>query len=497
MDDVDGSAELRALRALVENSTDMLARHAPDGTYLQVSPSFRALLGYEPDELVGRTACSLVHPDDRHLVTRSRDAVVHAAGISTAEFRVRHHDGHWVWVETTSHTQRDPHTGAIVGIFTSARDITTRRQAEVRLRDSEERFRLAMANAPIGMALIGLDGSWLEVNDRVCQIVGRSREELRGLTFQDLTHPEDLDADLTQMQQLFVGEIDHYTMEKRYLHAAGHLVWVLLSAAFVRDAAGTPLYGIAQIQDITDRKHREAELRRANTQLAASNAELERFAAVASHDLRSPLAMVRSLLDLTLTHEGDQLPHDSAAWLERARVQTDRSLETIDALLVLARASHEPLTTTDVEVAAVIDDVVAVLGPTLDDAGTQLSVEPLPTVAADRTQLRLVFQNLLSNAVRFRHPDRPLAITVSATDRGDAWELTVADNGVGFDPEDAEVIFEPFGRTHEGAKLDGAGIGLATCRRIVERHGGRIRAAPLDPGARISFTLPKVGHHPA
>lgn len=497
MSERDGLDEQTALRLLVANSTDMLSRHAADGTYLWASPASLELLGYDPDELVGRSAYELFHPEDLAATTASHNAVLEVPDLSTVEYRIRHKRGHWLWFETTSHAVRDPATGAVIEIQASSRDISLRRQAEARLRVSEQQFRLAMANAPIGMALVGLDGSWLEVNERLCQLVGRTRDELRRLRFQDLTHPDDLDSDLALMRQLFVGEIDHYTMEKRYVHADGHTVWALLSAAFVRDDDGVPRYGIAQVQDITERKRQEDDLRRANTQLAASNAELERFASVASHDLRSPLATVRSWLDLVLERYGGELPGDAIDWLQRAHHNTDRLLETVDALLQLARVSNQPLSTTTVDANAVVAEVLEDLAPQLEAAGATLHVAELPTVQADRAQLRLVVQNLIANAIAFRDPDQGLVITIVAVDHPAIWEVQVQDNGIGFDPDDAEVIFQPFRGTTSGPQAKGAGIGLATCRRIIERHGGEIHAEPLDAGARITFTLLKDGQRHA
>lgn len=478
------------LRLLVRNSTDMLSRHAPDGTYLSVSPASRELLGYDPEDLLGRSAYDLFHPEDLETIASSHDDVIDAPQLSTVEYRIRHKRGHWVWFETTSHTVRDPESGEVLEIHTSSRDISERKQADARLNESEQRFRLAMANAPIGMALVGLDGAWLAVNDRLCQLVGRTEDELRRSTFQDITHPDDLDTDLAQMQQLFAGEIDHYTMEKRYLHADGHVVFSLLSASFVRGADGAPIYGIAQIQDISERRRREDQLRRANERLAASNAELERFAAVVSHDLRSPLATVRSFLDLVVAQHGDDLPGEAATFIERARHNADRLLDTVDALLELARIGHEPLATAPVDLAEVVGEVIDAIGPQLDDADAQVDLEPLPTVAADRAQLRLVFQNLLTNAVRFRDPQRRLTISISATEHDGRCEVHVEDNGVGFDAGDADTVFEPFARPTSRDERSGTGLGLATCRRIIERHGGSIRADAREAGARITFTLP-------
>jgi PAS domain S-box-containing protein len=358
------------------------------------------------------------------------------------------------------------------------------------LRESEQRFRLAMAHAPIGMALVGLDGSFLEVNARLCEIVGRPEEVLRTLTFQDITHPDDLDADLNLMQQLLAGEISWYSMEKRYLHADGHQVWILLSGSLVRDDHGAPVHFIAQIQDITGRKTSEAELQRLNRELERSNAELQRFAAVASHDLASPLGTVRGLLDLLLRTHDDALDEAGRDLIARARRQTVRLSATVTALLELAELGTTPLAPTAVALDRVVADILEDLAPELDDGDAEVQVLPLPRVRADERQLRLLLQNLLSNALRYRDPSRPPTVRISAERSGDRWQVSVEDDGRGIDPDERERIFEPFVRGSRAGQLAGTGLGLATCRRIVERHGGTIVAEPLAPGARFTFDLP-------
>lgn len=204
----------------------------------------------------------------------------------TIVYRIRHRDGHYIWFETTSHAVRDPRDGEIVEIQTSSRDVTRRVEAETRLRRSEQQFRLAMEHAPIGMALVGLDGSFLEVNDQLAHVVGRTAAELRTLRFQDITHPDDLDADLAYVQQLLDGEIDRYSMAKRYIRADGSIIWVLLSGSLVRDVDGSPDHFVAQIQDISQQILQEEGLR-------AANEALERLV---NEDLLTGLATRRAVL---------------------------------------------------------------------------------------------------------------------------------------------------------------------------------------------------------
>lgn len=472
-------------RQLVENSTDMLSRHAPDGTYLYASPACRDLLGYAPDELVGRSAYDLFHPEDLARIGESHRAVLDGPALSTVAYRIRHADGHYVWFETTSHTIRDLDTGAVVEIQTSSRDITARVRAQALLRESEHRFRLAMENAPIGMALVGLDGAFLSVNDSLCELLGRSAETLRSLTFQDITHPEDLDLDLRFAEQLLAGDINHYRMEKRYLLPDGGVVWALLGGSLVRDEESRPLYFIAQIVDISERKQAELELSRLN-------AELERFAAVAAHDLRSPLATVRGFLELLLARKGDGLDEEGRRMVDVAARVAAQMAESVEGLLSLARVGADELSWEVVHLEDVVAEAADMVATELADAGADLRVSPLPEVEGDRTQLRLLFQNLLANAIKFRAVDRPLVIEVSAELSGSSTSVTIRDNGRGFDPADRDAIFDPFARTREGHNVGAVGLGLATCRRIVERHGGTIEAYAEEPGARFVFTVPVV-----
>jgi PAS domain S-box-containing protein len=482
--------ELARLRALVEHSTDMVARHAPDGTYRYASPACRELLGYEPHELLGRSAYELIHPADISAVRERHARVLADSRLAEVAYRIRRADGTYAWFETTGHAVRDPDSDEIIEIQTSSRDVSRRRATEAQLRESEERFRLAMTNAPIGMALVGLDGSWIEVNDRVCEILERPREELLGLTFQDITHPEDLDTDLGYAQQLLTGEIAHYEMDKRYLRPSGEIVWAQLSGSLVRADDGEPLYYIAQIVDISIRKGALSELEVTSRSLERSNAELQHYAAVAAHDLRSPMATLSGFLELLAHRYEDRLDAQGVQILQVARRVTMQLAETVEGLLQLAQVGQDELTHEVVDTGEILGEVIESIGPTLATSDADLRIGVLPKVRGDRAQLRLLFQNLLLNAVKFRDPARRLVVAIDA-DQTPPWlRFTVTDTGRGVAPADREVIFEPFGRNQEGYKVGGTGIGLATCKRIVEHHGGSIGVDAAEPGACFWFTLP-------
>jgi diguanylate cyclase (GGDEF)-like protein/PAS domain S-box-containing protein len=246
-------------RLLAENGSDLIARHDGAGICRYASPAAWALLGFAPDEIVGRPARDFIHPEDVERVQTSAGAVTASATRRTITFRARHRDGRWIWVESVAR-QLVGDDGELVEIQSATRDISDRLALRAAEHAAQERFRVSFDQAPIGMALIGLDGRWIRVNRAVCEITGWPAEQLLTKTFQDITHPDDLDADLAQLERLLAGEITGYEMEKRYFTRRGEQIWVLLSVALVRDDADVPQYFISQLQDISERKRMEDSL---------------------------------------------------------------------------------------------------------------------------------------------------------------------------------------------------------------------------------------------
>ena len=254
----------RWLRSVVENSSENVTIVDPDGTLRYASPAFGRMLGYAPKEVVGKmNVLDYVHPDDLPHVLEETEKALSEGGVATnrTEYRFRHKDGSWRWVESAgTYLLDDPH---VKGVVVQTRDITERKRTEEALREAEERFRRSFDDAAIGMALVGTDGRFLRTNRSLCNMLGYREVELLGKTFQDITHPDDLDADLDQVRRTLLGEIRTYQMEKRYFHKEGHVVWALLSVSMVHDEEGEPLYFVSQIQDISERKRAEQKIRAA------------------------------------------------------------------------------------------------------------------------------------------------------------------------------------------------------------------------------------------
>jgi len=246
-------------RALVQNASDIVLILEADGTIRYESPAAERILGYEPEERVGTHAFDHLHSDDLEPVRGSfAELLEKPGGRLSIEYRVNDKQGSWRHFEAIgANLLHDP---SIQGIVINSRDVTERKRAEEELRESEERFRATFDQAAVGVAQVAPGGRWLRVNQRLCEIVGYPEEEILRLTFQDITHPDDLDADLEHLRRLLDGEIWTYSTEKRYLRKDGSIVWINLAVSLVRNSSGEPDYFVSVIEDISERVRAEEAL---------------------------------------------------------------------------------------------------------------------------------------------------------------------------------------------------------------------------------------------
>ncbi|MCJ8282864.1 MAG: PAS domain S-box protein [Rivularia sp. ALOHA_DT_140] len=385
----------------------------------------------------------------------------------------------------------------IEAVSTNNNHMVELKQVEEPLLDNQELFRLAFNDAAIGMALVAIDGRWLKVNRALCEIVGYSETDLLKTTFQEITHPDDLETDLGYVAQMLAGEIRTYQMEKRYFHSSGHIVWILLNVSLVRDKKEQPLYFISQIQDITPRKQAESRLKSLLAELERSNRDLEDFASVISHDLISPLHKIQILSEYLQEDYSHVLDDQGTDYLKRIVQVRNRMQSLVSDLLSFSLVTTQGQAFTKVDLNQVIQGVISDLQA---DGFTDLALEvgELPIISADSGQMYQLFQNLLSNSFKYRKPEIQLLIKIYQTPTSQnqtsdsKYEIVVEDNGIGFDEAYLEQIFQPCQRLHNTSNYEGTGLGLAICRRIVERHGGSISArSQLGKGAKFIICLPR------
>ena len=362
--------------------------------------------------------------------------------------------------------------------------VTSLRKKDEELRRSETLFRTSYENAPIGKALVSIEGKWLRVNQSLCDMLGYRAEELLATDFQSLTHPDDLVLDLAHVNQLLAGSIRKYELEKRYIHKQGHLVWALLSVCLVRDEKDAPSFFVSQIQDRTRRK----ELERAK----------EAYIAMVTHELRTPVTAIRGALRLIASGATGEMSEKTESLTALALRNAERLHRVVGDILDLEKIESGEL---QYEYAAVnLVDLVARAVEEMQPYADQYNVEirtsfavPEATVVADADRINQVLLNLLSNAIKYS-PEHD-AVDVLLSVDGDTARVAVQDHGLGIPEGLRGLVFERFSlanasRSH---RKGGSGLGLSISKAIVEHHRGHIHFDTVENrGTTFSFDLPLV-----
>ena len=486
-------------RSLIEASLDPLVTIGPDGAITDVNTATERATGYGRAELLGTEFSSYFTEPD--LARAGYEQVFRDGNVRDYALEVRHRDGHTTSVLYNASVYRDP-SGRVLGVFAAARDVTQIKRTEAALRDSEARYRTIFEYASVGIAHVALAGDLVELNPRFCQIIGYTADELRALRFQDITHPDDLDADLANVQRILSGEIDIYTMEKRYVRKGGGIVWAELTVSVVRDLDGNPLLFVGVVRDITAQRRAEAEIRTLNAELEArveqrtadlerANKNLEAFTYSVSHDLRAPLRALSGFSEALLEEYSDLLDETGRGYAGRIQAASERMAALIDDLLRLSRVSRAEMNLGPVDLSAEVAVIADELQSREPGRRVRFTIQDGIRVTADRALIRNVVQNLVENAWKFTGRRDDATIEFATTNVDDARVCCyVRDNGAGFDPAYADKLFQPFQRLHTVSEFPGIGIGLASVQRIIERHGGRTWAqGAIDSGATFYFTL--------
>ncbi|QQX60976.1 PAS domain-containing sensor histidine kinase [Pseudomonas chlororaphis] len=482
----------RLYRLITENTTDLISRHTPDGTFLDASPASWTLLGYWPEELRGRLARSLFHSQDlAGLTQRTRDAL-EQDGYHTMTFRIRHRDGHYLWFETACRAIRETYTGAVVEVVAVSRDITSRVQAE----ENKRRLAEVVEANPDPVLFIQPGGAVTYLNPAARRTLGlEAGQPMPGLA--SILTPEVLHS----LQREGWHRAEHsgrWSIEARLQPPAGGAsVPVSLMLLAHRAASGERFYSLVA-HDQSERELREAQQRHHQDELAhtARLVTLGELASGIAHEINQPLAAVVNYANasqryLQALDTQPQAAQKVAQGLERIAEQATHAAEVIKRLRAFLRKGGRRVQALDL--AEVARETVRLCA--WEAQACQVTIElrladNLPPVYADRILLEQVLLNLLRNAIeanREVHPQQGSQIVLGAQASGEGGvEVSVSDQGPGVSAEQLAQLFTPF----YTSKANGLGLGLSMSRSIVEGFGGDLQAQPQSRGLKMCCHLP-------
>jgi PAS domain S-box-containing protein len=472
------------LSAIVDSSDDAIISKDLDGVITSWNKSAQRLFGYTAEEAIGQTVASLLIPEDRQeeepdILARLR----RGERVDHFETVRRRKDGSLLDVSLTISPVKNLE-GAIIGASKIARDITESKRIRAKLMESEARFRQLADSMPQMVWTARPNGSIDYFNERRYEFTGFGRAAYGDASWKRILHPEDLQRTRdTWYAAVCSGE--PYNVECRFRdRRENRWRWFIGRALPVRDAAGKVVRWFGTSTDIDDQKGVEDQLRRANQ-------DLEQFAFSASHDLQEPLRSIKIYSEFLMKRHAHKLDREALKFMSFLRNGATRMETLVRDLLTYTQATKfdEPPKVTDANEA--LKTALANLSGAIMETGAHVTNGPLPLLPVNGTHLQQLFQNLIGNAIKYRSPERPPAVHVEAERQKDHWVFSVADNGMGIDPDYKESIFGLFKRLHSSNEYSGTGIGLAICRRIVDRYQGRIWVeSEPGRGSTFRFTLP-------
>jgi PAS domain S-box-containing protein len=508
MEDGLRTASLYA-RSLLEASLDPLVTISPDGKITDVNQATELVTGVPRGRLVG-TSFSEYFTAPRQ-AEEGYHKVLSDGLVRDYPLTIRHVSGRTTDVLYNATVYRNE-AGEVQGVFAAARDVTERKRLEEELRVASLYARSLIEASLDPLVTISPEGQITDVNEATERATGVPRGRLIGSDFSDYFTEPDL-ARAGYRKVLADGLVRDYPLTIRNL--AGHTTDVLYNAVVYCDEAGQVQGVFAAARDVTERKRAEAELARyrdhleelvrqrtselqtANThlqrttaELVRSNQELEQFAYVASHDLQEPLRAVTGYLGLIEQQLGDELDERGRHHVAGAVQGAARMHTLITDLLALSRVGSRGQAFESADLNTVLDQALHGLGVSIQETSARIVRDPLPTLRVDAGQIVQVFQNLIGNALKFCG-ERPPEIHISAQPKAGQWVFAVRDNGIGIEPQYFDRIFLVFQRLHTRQRYPGTGIGLAICKKIVERHDGTIWVeSKPDQGSTFCFTIP-------
>lgn len=497
----EAEASERRYRVLAETMPQIVWAAAPDGTIDYYNQRFYDYTGITPAQSLHDGGWAhVVHPDElARTLALWRDAL-RTGTTMEHEFRLqRGADGAYRWHLLRAVPIHDD-AGGIARWLGVCVDMDDRRRAGEEVRQSRDHLAAVFGSIHDGIMVLDPRGRIVTANEAAARAFGYASPEaaagrMLGEAGPDLDVLDETGApfpyEAFPSHRVLSGDADAEALVRISTTSSGEERWLLVRATPLHGEDGRIENAIVSFHDITERQQTE-ELRRVAENLTRSNTALQEFAYVASHDLQEPLRMIASYTQLLQRRYHGRLDVDADDFIRYAVDGATRMKQLIQDLLAYSRVETRGGSLQLVDCAALVAQVLHDLSVAIEEGGATVQVAPLPVLYGDPTQLRQVFQNLIGNAVKFRG-DAPPTVQVGCERRGAELVFSVADNGIGIDPQYAERIFVVFQRLHTREAYPGTGIGLALCKKIVERHGGRIwMESRAGQGATFFFALPAL-----
>jgi PAS domain S-box-containing protein len=483
------------LRKVLDNLAAYVAVLTPDGVLVEVNRSALQIVNLKPEEMLGKRLDQTYGWDqDAETQAAVRAAITRAAAGETVRYDVsfRLPDGRPIIVDFILAPLFGA-DGKVEYLIPSGVDITARSELTARLAQQQRRMELILNSIP-GIVFEGRGSP--DKGDQKMEFISNYVEPMLGYSPEDwmndphfwrtIVLPEDAQTVLQQATEIYEGGAPG-RLQFRCTASDGRVVHVEAYSRILKDEAGQPAGVVGVMLDVTERRQIEELIVRYAEELRQSNQELEQFAYVASHDLQEPLRMVTSYLQLVEQRYGDRLDGDAKEFIGFAIDGASRMKILINDLLTYSRVQRSQAQFEPVALEMALETALGNLQLAVEDSGAVITHDPLPQIIAHPTQMTQLLQNLLSNAIKFRGERTPQIHIGAKRERGN-WHITVKDNGIGIEPEYLERIFVIFQRLHARTEYPGTGIGLAICKKIVEKHGGQIYAEST-PGEGATFHL--------
>ena len=398
-------------------------------------------------------------------------------------------------------------TNQIIAVY---QDVTDKKIAELNLKESEafllesqKLFKSVFENSSLGKSLTGVDGS-LMVNKAFCKMLGYTEKEIQNKHWKEFTHEDDVQQNMDIVNSLLAGKKSAFRFEKRYIHKNGKIIYTDVHTTLLKDENNEAKFFITAISDITKKKELEQKIAKYNVELESEvaertrellhkNKELENFAYSVSHDLHAPLRAIIGYSNILKEEYSNKLNEDGSDIIDVISRNASKMSRLINDILEFSRLGRKEIKKQKIDMNVLFNDVYNELILNIDSKNINFNIEnDLPIIQGDYSMIEILVTNLLSNAIKFSLNTQKPKITIKSKVETGFYRVSIADNGVGFNPKYKDKLFDVFQRLHSEKEFPGTGAGLSIAQRIVQKHGGKIWAqSQLGKGATFHFTIAK------